>query len=105
MSNEVNPIHTYDDFGDYTVVLTAFNDCGEEIVEDQVIVSSLPVANFVSNIQNGDQGPSASLSRQDGGVFHCWFSNSHGALFWNHHGKRDEFQRRRQQNGCRCCRS
>lgn len=49
----VNPIHTYNELGDYVVTLTAFNECGEAIIENDVVVSVLPVANFSSNVTSG----------------------------------------------------
>ncbi len=48
-----NPSHTYEDFGDYVVVLTAINECGEVTETMNISVSSLPTANFSSNITQG----------------------------------------------------
>ncbi len=48
-----NPTHVYDAYGTYDVTLTAYNECGEIVTETEVLVSSFPVANFTSNVNNG----------------------------------------------------
>ena len=50
MSTEANPTHTYATAGDFTVVLTATNDCGSSTTEVTVTSTFLPTANFF--IQN-----------------------------------------------------
>ncbi|MDB4163520.1 PKD domain-containing protein, partial [Saprospiraceae bacterium] len=44
-STDSDPIHTYAAEGDYTVTLTATNECGDAILVDIVSVNSLPSAN------------------------------------------------------------
>ena len=44
-STDSDPIHTYAAEGDYTVTLTATNECGDAILIDIVSVNSLPSAN------------------------------------------------------------
>jgi len=50
MSTEINPTHTYATDGDFTVILTATNDCGSSTTEVLVTSTFLPSANFF--IQN-----------------------------------------------------
>ncbi|MFT5384031.1 MAG: PKD repeat protein, partial [Saprospiraceae bacterium] len=50
---EVNPVHDYAEDGEYTVTLTATNVCGVSVFTDIVIIATLPVANFTSNVTNG----------------------------------------------------
>lgn len=46
ISNEVNPVHTYETIDDYTITLTAFNECGESNFE-QIISSTVLNNNLV----------------------------------------------------------
>lgn len=48
-STEINPMHTYDAIGTYTITLTAMNDCGESTVTREIAVGAAPLANFSSN--------------------------------------------------------
>ena len=52
-STETNPTHTYSGDGNYTVVLTATNDCGSVTHTQTVTISTLPSANFEANVTNG----------------------------------------------------
>ena len=53
-SVEENPIHTYDEPGNYTVILTATNACGTTTVSQQVEVLGLQaIASFTSSNVNG----------------------------------------------------
>jgi len=53
MSIEENPIHTYDNEGNYEVTLTVTNDCGEAVFTQNIVIGNAPIAGFVSNFQNG----------------------------------------------------
>lgn len=44
-STEINPIHTYITEANYTVILTAINECGEITSTQSVAANSLPTAN------------------------------------------------------------
>ena len=52
-SNEVNPTHTYADGGNYTISLTASNDCGDFTITQQISVLLAPTAVFGSEQTNG----------------------------------------------------
>jgi len=52
-SVEENPVHDYQADGDYTVVLTAINDCGSSETSQVISISSLPNANFTASPQSG----------------------------------------------------
>ena len=52
-STESNPVHTYSEDGQYTVVLTATNDCGSQTIEQVVVTSSVPQAGFTSTGTSG----------------------------------------------------
>ncbi len=52
-STETNPVHTYDNAGVYTVILTATNDCGSTNISKTVIVSVPPVAAFTATPTSG----------------------------------------------------
>ncbi|MEM6698702.1 MAG: PKD domain-containing protein, partial [Bacteroidota bacterium] len=52
-STEINPMHTYDAIGTYTITLTAMNDCGESTVMREIAVGAAPLANFSSNATAG----------------------------------------------------
>lgn len=52
-SNEENPIHEYQADGEYTVILTAINDCGSSETIETITINSLPFANFTADPQSG----------------------------------------------------
>ena len=45
-STEENPVHTYATDGDYDVILTATNECGDNTFSGTVTISLVPVASF-----------------------------------------------------------
>ena len=45
-STEENPIHTNGTDGDYEVILTVTNDCGENTANITVSISLVPIASF-----------------------------------------------------------
>ncbi len=45
-STEENPVHTYADDGDYVVILTVTNECGENMTTTTITISLLPIASF-----------------------------------------------------------
>jgi PKD repeat protein len=49
-STDSDPTHTYAAEGDYTVTLTATNECGYSLIGDIVSINSMPTANFVACI-------------------------------------------------------
>ncbi len=49
-STEENPTHVYQNFGQYTVTLSASNDCGDSLHQQNIIITSAPSANFSSNV-------------------------------------------------------
>ncbi len=52
-STEENPTHTYPDDGEYTVILTATNNCGSETTEQIITTSSIPQAAFTAENKDG----------------------------------------------------
>ncbi len=52
-SSETNPVHTYAGDGTFMVTLVATNGCGTATIQQQVVISSLPVANFTANTTSG----------------------------------------------------
>ncbi|MEO1259168.1 MAG: PKD domain-containing protein [Bacteroidota bacterium] len=52
-STEENPVHTYAADGNYTVTLTATNDCGSITTTQTVTVITAPTAGFSSNVTTG----------------------------------------------------
>ncbi|MFN0034303.1 MAG: PKD domain-containing protein [Saprospiraceae bacterium] len=50
-SNDVDPVHEYSEPGIYTVVLTAFNECGTST--KSTTVNTAPIANFVGSPTTG----------------------------------------------------
>ena len=52
-SNEVDPSHTYAMDGTYMVTLTATNACGSATTTNTVVVSSLPIPGFSSDVIEG----------------------------------------------------
>ncbi len=53
MSTMANPEHTYANDGDYTVTLTAINECGETSTTQSISIVSLPVATFSASVTAG----------------------------------------------------
>ncbi len=53
-STEENPSHTYEDGGEYTVVLTATSDlCGDVTFSQTFTINGAPQAGFTSDVQEG----------------------------------------------------
>jgi len=52
-SSESNPVHTYQNGGTYTVVLTATNNCGSTSFTQQIFVESVPEAAFTPGNSEG----------------------------------------------------
>ena len=52
-SSETNPTHTYDTGGNYTVTLTATNDCGSTSATQMISVFAPPVASFTASPTSG----------------------------------------------------
>ena len=52
-SNEINPIHFYEEDGMYTVTLTATNACGVSTFTEVVTVATLPLPDFTSDVTSG----------------------------------------------------
>ena len=52
-SNELNPSHQYATSGTYTVILTAFNDCGQTSIIQNLNAMTTPVASFYSDVSAG----------------------------------------------------
>ena len=47
-STEENPVHTYASDGDYNVILTTTNECGEHTFSSTVSISLVPMASFIT---------------------------------------------------------
>ncbi len=45
-STEANPVHTYQEEGQYTVTLTTTNDCGQSTAEQNLTINTKPTAAF-----------------------------------------------------------
>lgn len=52
-STLANPVHIYPDGGAYTVTLTVTTDCGTDVHQMVVLITSAPVAAFSSNVTSG----------------------------------------------------
>ncbi len=57
-----NPVHTYAADGTYTVTLTIENDCGVSTYISQVVIATLPTANFSANQTNVCGGASVNFT-------------------------------------------
>lgn len=52
-STQVNPVHTYTQDGTYAVTLTAANGCGTATTTQNLIITTLPTADFSANVTSG----------------------------------------------------
>jgi PKD repeat protein len=52
-STQTNPIHNYDEDGDYTVTLTASNECGSDEYTFEITITTSPFADFDSSDPEG----------------------------------------------------
>ena len=52
-STQTNPIHTYDEDGEYTVTLTTSNECGSDIFTVEITIITPPFADFSSSDPEG----------------------------------------------------
>lgn len=52
-STETNPEHTYTDFGTYTILLIATNNCGNDTSQLEIVLGTIPNAAFNLTDQNG----------------------------------------------------
>ena len=48
-STQTDPSHTYNEDGVYVITLTATNDCGSMVINDQVVIVTEPTAGFSAN--------------------------------------------------------
>ncbi len=52
-STQTNPVHTYSAVGNYTIVLTATNECDMEQFSQTIVIGNLPSAGFTASNTNG----------------------------------------------------
>lgn len=52
-STEISPTHTYADFGSYTISLITFNECGNDTMQIEIVLGSVPNAAFTYSTQSG----------------------------------------------------
>jgi PKD repeat protein len=52
-STQTNPIHTYEEDGEYTVTLTTTNDCGSDTYTVEITIITPPLADFASSDPEG----------------------------------------------------
>jgi len=72
-SNEVNPVHEFEEDGTYTVQLIAINDCGQDTTSLSIDVFTLPTAAFSSNSQSGCVPFSVEYINQSSPNASSWF--------------------------------
>lgn len=68
-STSPSPSHTYNEEGNYTVIFTAFNECGSNSIAQTIVVGALPVAGFSVVSPNGCDPHTAIFSDQSSGNF------------------------------------
>ena len=73
ISTSPSPSHTYNEEGTYTVILTAFNECGSNSSAQTINVGALPVAGFTVVTPNGCDPHTAIFSDQSSGSFDTYF--------------------------------
>ncbi|MEL6987750.1 MAG: PKD domain-containing protein, partial [Bacteroidota bacterium] len=78
-SNNENPVHSYDQPGQYTVSLTAFNDCGSDVIELVVSLLAQPVADFSADPTNGCAPLSVNFTDNSAGADE-WFWEFDGGI-------------------------
>jgi len=72
-SQEENPTHTYAATGTYTVVLTAYNECGTNTFTQVVTIEgSAPLVSFSSDAQKGCAGVTIQFTDQSAGDPTAW---------------------------------
>ncbi|MEP6795458.1 MAG: PKD domain-containing protein [Saprospiraceae bacterium] len=52
-STETNPTHTYSSFGTYTISLISTNDCNEDTMTIEIVLSTIPNAFFSYDLHSG----------------------------------------------------
>jgi len=67
-SSDFEPTHTYATPGNYNIVLTAFNNCGQVATEIFFDVLVPPVASFTSTAQTGCVSHTVTYSNTSTGV-------------------------------------
>ena len=72
-SQEENPTHTYAATGTYTVVLTAYNECGTNTFTQVITIEgSAPLVSFSSDAQKGCAGVTIQFTDQSAGDPTAW---------------------------------
>ena len=51
--NQSDPIHTYSEDGTYIVMLIATNGCGDDTIQQQVVIATPPQAGFSADVTDG----------------------------------------------------
>ncbi|MFK8006955.1 MAG: PKD domain-containing protein [Saprospiraceae bacterium] len=72
ISTETNPTHTYGADGNYTVVLTATNNCGSVTSTQTVNISNAPSAGFGANVTSGCASLTVQFSDQSSSNTTSW---------------------------------
>jgi PKD repeat protein len=80
LSTATNPVHTYDDDGFYTVVLTAFNSCGPDVFSEVIEIATPPVAGFSANPESGCVPLSVNFIDESTSNTIQWIWNFEGGL-------------------------